>query len=238
MERKNVQHITMKNLPKGEQPFEKCRILGPEFLSNEELLAVLLRTGSSGRRVTEMAGEILSAGEQYGGISNLSRIPLCELKQIKGVGEVRAAQIQCICEFGRRMQRTASHLERIRVQDPSLLASYMRSFFDNLDVEELWVVYLDSQNRILTQKCKSKGDCLSSQVYVREIYKDALQFGSVSLIMVHNHPSGNLSPSKADIDATKLVLEAGKILGIALLDHLIVCDQRYYSMREEELIHF
>ncbi len=220
-------------IPDGELPYEKCELHGVASLSDAELLAVLLRTGGSGRNAVELAGLILK--QNPGGLLNLYRLGLKELRRLPGIGRVKAVQLQCIGELSKRIAHTR-HLQGITMDKAQTVAAY---YMEQLRYEEREVLLLcmfDSKCRLLGDKVISIGTVNASLVSPREIFLAALEHHAVHIILLHNHPSGIPVPSQADKQVTAQLKDCGELLGIRLEDHIIIGDMRYYSFREQEMI--
>ena len=206
----------LRNLPTMEQPYEKCLENGPESLSDAELLAVILRCGARGKTSLELAREILSLPGKEEGLLGLYHCTRQELLQIRGVGEVKAIQLQCIGELSKRMAAAGAR-ERLRHEDQEVLLCMM----------------LDTKNQLLGEKEITRGTVNATMISPRELFLAALQFRAVHILLVHNHPSGIPEPSGDDITVTRQIRRAGEMLGITLLDHIIIGDHCYTSMLEQ-----
>lgn len=221
---------TMKDLYKGEQPYEKCLAFGAEALSDKELLAVMLRTGTVGETACELAGRILSL-PGYQGLTGFGRIPLERLQDLKGVGKVKAVQLKCAAELASRMAK-ATAKEKLCFGNPATIADYFMEELRYEEQEQLMALFLDTRSRLLKEKLMFKGTVNTSPVSPREIFLEALEVHAVHVVLVHNHPSGDPAPSREDIQMTRRICCAGEILGIGLLDHVIIGDCCYSSLRE------
>ena len=228
-------HKKMKQLPAQMRPYEKFRKLGAEKLSDEELLAIILRSGTRGSSSLALAGEILTCSPAYPGLLGLHHLSLAELQEIKGIGEVKAIQIKCIGELSRRIARSASK-SALCFQEPGTIADYYMEDMRHLEQETLVCMMLDTRNHFLGDVEISRGTVNASQVSPREIYLAAMSCHAVYIILVHNHPSGDPIPSEEDIRITRRVCQAGEILGISLLDHIIIGDLTYCSLRQEGMM--
>ena len=204
----------LRNLPTMEQPYEKCLENGPESLSDAELLAVILRCGARGKTSLELAREILS------------------LLQIRGVGEVKAIQLQCIGELSKRMAAAGAR-KGLCFHDPASIADYYMERLRHEDQEVLLCMMLDTKNQLLGEKEITRGTVNATMISPRELFLAALQFRAVHILLVHNHPSGIPEPSGDDITVTRQIRRAGEMLGITLLDHIIIGDHCYTSMLEQ-----
>lgn len=217
-------------------PYEKFLSDGPEALSDAELLAIIIRTGtkyddpiSLGRKVLE-----LSKG-QYKGLLGLHHLSIQELMEIKGIGEVKAIKIKCVTEFSRRIARE-TFLPSVKFQSPETVASYYMEELRHREIEQVILVMTDNKNQLMKELIISKGTVNQSMLSTREIFIDALRFRAVNILLIHNHPSGDPTPSKADIQITKQINEAAKLLNIPLVDHIIIGDNKYSSLRELGLL--
>ena len=227
MERKQ----TMKELPVSERPYEKVETEGVERLSDKELLTVLIRTGTKTERADQIALQLLNTcGED--GLLALWNMDLEELKQLPGIGQVKAIQLVCVCELAKRMAR-GKRLFGTKVTSPEDIVNYYNVQLKNQQKECLIVLILDSKNRILAEETLSVGTINSSFADPREIFLAALKKNGVSIILLHNHPSGDPTPSKEDILITERIAKAGKILGISLNDHIIIGQNLYISLLAE-----
>lgn len=225
---------TMKDLYEGEQPYEKCLSHGAEALSDTELLAVMMRTGTVGETACELAGRILSL-PGYQGLSGFGRIPLERLLKLKGVGKVKAVQLKCAAELASRMAKSTAR-ERLCFGRPDTIADYFMEELRYEEQEQLIVLFLDTRNRLLKEKLMFKGTVNASLASPREIFLEALEIHAVYVVLIHNHPSGDPTPSQEDIKMTERIYQCGELLGIRLLDHVIIGDCRYYSIREEKAL--
>ena len=236
-----VYQVRANDLPKALQPREKFDRLGPENLSESDLLAILLRTGTAGTNVVELAEALLM---QYGSLSALSRTSIAELQKIHGIGREKAKILKAALEIGRRLVQENVG-ENPRIASPEEAAAVLRERARSLDREVFWVLLLDTKSRLMAPPCEvSKGTLNSSLVHPREIFKPAIQHSAASVILAHNHPSGDPSPSAQDIRITKKLIEAGKTMEIKVLDHLIIGRKTrdgandFFSLRESGLAEF
>lgn len=226
---------TMKQLPKEERPYEKCMKLGPTALTDAELLAVLLRTGTKGSPSVDMAEEVLRLSKDRKGLLGLHQLSLSQLRSVKGIGTVKAIQIKCIGELSKRIAgRTAE--KGLSFNDPQTIADYYMEQLRHEEQEQVRCMMLDTKNHLLGEEMVFKGTVNSSLVSPREIFLTAMSYHAVGILLIHNHPSGDPNPSQADLAITERLRQAGEILGIPLLDHLIIGDCRYLSFREEGIL--
>ena len=224
---------TMKERPRQEQPYEKCLDRGPEVLTDAELLAVILRCGSRDLTSLELAGEILRRCRFEEGLLGIYHLSLEELQDIRGVGPVKAVQIKCIAELSKRMAR-ASAGKKLDFRDPESIASYYMELLRHEEQERLICAMLDTKNHFLGDV--TIGTVNTSLISPRELFLKALSFHAVHLILIHNHPSGDSSPSREDISVTRRIARAGELLGITLLDHIVIGDRQFVSLLKEGLI--
>ena len=217
-----------------ERPYEKCERKGAGSLSNEELLAVLLRTGTRGENAIDLARRILyNAGEP--GILGIHQFSVSRLMQIKGVGRVKAVQISCISELAKRLARS-SYEDTLCFTDPASIARYYMEELRHEKQEVMKLLMLNSKAKLIGESNVSKGTVNASVITPRELFIEALQKNAVSIVIMHNHPSGDPTPSREDLLTTKRILEAGLLIGIELLDHIIIGNNCYVSFREKGLL--
>ncbi|GAC1387245.1 MAG: DNA repair protein RadC [Herpetosiphon sp.] len=221
-------HLRIKELPAGEQPRERLRDAGPLALQDSELLAILLRVGVEGQNVVQLAQSLLS---KHGGWIGLQRMSFAELCKIHGMGEAKAATVKAALEIGRRLL-IESPEQRAAIQSPGDVAALLMLEMSHLEQEHLRVVLLNTKNHVLKIVTVYVGTINSSNVRVGEVFKEALRENSASLIVVHNHPSGDPTPSPEDAQVTRLLVDAGKLLEIEVLDHLVIGMGKWVSLRE------
>ncbi|MGN8885747.1 RadC family protein [Blautia sp. HCP28S3_G10] len=228
---------TIKEMPESERPYEKCVREGENSLSDSELLAVILRCGTRGRSSLVLANEILNFMEQtpYPGLPGIIHSSLPDLKKIHGIGTVKAVQLKCIGELAKRIAVAAAR-PGLSFRNPDSIAAYYMEQLRHQEQELMICMMLDNQNHFLGDSVISKGTVNATLVTPREIFVEAVKYHAVSLILVHNHPGGNPTPSTCDREVTERVFQAGEMLGIHLIDHIIIGDQKYVSFREEGLI--
>lgn len=221
-----------------QRPYEKCLEFGASALSDAQLLAVILRTGTNGQDATQLAHEIFKMCGESGkdeGLIGLLGLTVPELTKIRGIGRVKAIQIQCICELAKRMARQTAG-KKLDFSNPESIADYYMQDLRFLQKECLIIAMLDSKCRLIRDCTMSVGTVNASLVSPRDIFGEALKFNAVSIVMLHNHPSGDASPSSNDLAVTKRVFQAGEIMGIKLIDHIIIGDNKYTSLREKDYI--
>ena len=224
MEKKNGK--TMKGLPISERPYEKVLEKGPVSLSDAELLSVILRSGTKNIPVRDMAEEILNAGNPPG-LAGLLHGTVEDYKEIRGVGEVKAIQLACIGELSARIWKAAASEKTIVFDAPSKVAAFYMEEMRHLEQENLKLLLLNTKNILLRDITVSRGTVNASCATPREIYIEALRFRACGIILLHNHPSGDPAPSREDC-----LFTAGSLMGVPLLDHIIIGDNSYVSLRE------
>lgn len=223
---------TLKDLPPEVRPRERLARDGEKSLSDAELLAIILRTGTQQETALELAQRLLY---QFGGLQGLYRCSLSELAKVKGVGMAKACQIKAAMEIGRRSFE-GSRSEKIFIRSPSDVARLLMSEMRYLDRENLKAVLLNTRNAVLDVVTVSVGTLNASLAHPRECFKEAIRQSAAAVIFVHNHPSGDPSPSPEDISLTRQLIEAGKLLGIEVLDHIIIGDGVFVSLKERGLM--
>lgn len=219
-----------------EKPYEKFKKYGATALSNEELLAIILRTGTNKKPALAVAEEVLNTQDAYDGkLMGLYHKSLDQLMKIDGIGEVKAIKLKCLTELSVRMAR--ERLEnRMVFQRPEDIALYYMETCRHLEVEKVFLLCLDSQLRLIKECILTTGTINCSLISPREVFLTALEAKAVHILLLHNHPSGDPSPSRQDIEISKKVMEAGEVIGIKLLDHIIIGDQTYVSLKAQKII--
>jgi DNA repair protein RadC len=223
--------FTMKQMPKSEQPYEKFLQYGPEVLSDAELLAIIIRTGTKEEKSIDLARKVFRLSNCEDNLLAITRLSLKDLLQIKGIGRVKAVQIKCIAELSRRIAKTNAK-SRLCMNNPRTIADYYMEDLRFVNQEVTLLVMVDTKNQFLKDKIISKGTVNSSLISPREIFLESLNNQAVYIVLIHNHPSGDPTPSKEDILATRRIKEAGQLIGIMLLDHIIIGDRKYVSLKE------
>ena len=222
---------TIKDLPTEERPRERLARCGESALSTAELLAIILRTGVGGENALALARRLLSA---YDGLAGLARASFAELRAERGLGNAKTAQLKAALELGRRML-LATPEERLIVRSPSDVAQLLMAEMSHLEQEHFRVLYLDTRNRLLGSDTVYVGSLNASHIRVAEIFRDAIKRNCAAVIVAHNHPSGDPSPSHEDVEVTRQLIAAGDLLNISVLDHLVIGQQRFVSLRERGL---
>lgn len=224
-----------KNLPRNLRPDEKFMDFGPESLTDAELLAVILRSGSVELNSLELAKELLTrGGDSLLGLYLLSHK---QMQQIPGIGRVKATQLKCIAELSRRIAK-ASRKKNLDFSSPASVAAYYMEDLRHQTQEHIVLSMLDAKNQLIQDKIMAIGSALGAYVTPREIFAEALRCEAVSIVLLHNHPSGDPNPSMQDLDFTKRLIQAGEMLGVPLLDHLVIGDNTYVSLRQEQRLTF
>ncbi len=226
--------IMVRDLPPEERPREKLLAYGPGALSNVELLAVLLRSGTRKKSVLRIAEEILAHIKEQG-LSAMAHISVPELAKIDGVGQVKAATLQAAIELGRRLAvQAAAKIEVIH--GPEDAAHYAMPRYRFEQKEHFAVLLLNTKNHILGMPEVSVGSLSASVVHPREVFRAAIDYAAASMILLHNHPSGDPTPSREDIAVTERMVKAGKIMDIPVLDHIVLGNGRFASLKEKGLL--
>ncbi|MFJ7637407.1 DNA repair protein RadC [Peribacillus sp. NPDC097206] len=221
--------MLIRDYPKEERPRERFLQDGPQSLSNQELLALLLRTGSKEESVLQLSNRLIKAFE---GFRLLKEASVEELTEIKGIGEAKAIQILASVELGRRIHKLNDQ-DRYVIRSPEDGANYCMEEMRFLSQEHFVCLYLNTKNQVLHKRTVFIGSLNASIVHPREVFKEAFRRSAASIICLHNHPSGDPSPSREDIEVTKRLVECGKIMGIEVLDHIIIGEHKYVSLKEK-----
>ena len=221
----------IRDLPSGERPRERLEHYGAGALSTSEILAIVLRVGTGGENAVRVAERLLA---RHDGLPGLAQATIGELCQEKGVGPAKAVQIKAALELGRRLLVAAPH-ERPVVRSPADAANLVMAEMALLAQEHLRTVLLDTRNRVLGIPTIYIGSLNSAAVRVGEVFREAIRANSAAMIVLHNHPSGDPTPSPDDVQVTRMIVEAGALLHIDVLDHLIIGRQRFVSMKERGL---
>lgn len=224
-------HPTIHDFPLGERPRERLQYYGPTALSNAELLAILLRVGTPGENVVALSTRLLT---QFGGLGGLARASFGELATIKGLGTAKTAQLKAAIELGRRLLVTSPDA-RPQITSPLDAANLLMLEMGSLEQEHLRTLLLDTKNRVLASPTVYVGNVNASIIRVSEIFREAVRENATAIIVAHNHPSGDPTPSPEDVQVTRSIVEAGSLLGIDVLDHLVIGHQRFVSLKERGL---
>jgi DNA repair protein RadC len=230
---KEAKKLTVKDLPLDDRPREKLLLRGSQSLSDAELVAILLRTGKKGKSVLEIAREIISS---EGNLAMLATRTVDSLQKVDGIGKDKAATLAAAFELSRRILSQSKWFSNRKITSPQDIAEIFIPILRDEIKEKFIVVCLNSANKVIKYETISVGNLNSSVVHPREIFKVAIDNSSASIILIHNHPSGNPEPSNEDIRITKKIVESGKILDIPVFDHLIIAGETYTSFVEKRLV--
>ena len=230
MNQKDV-HVPLKALPIGERPYERFEVAGASALSDAELLAIILRTGTRNETSVVLAQNVLSHAHSEKNILGLHHMSIEELMQIPGIGKVKAIQLKSIAELSIRFARTNAR-STLFMDSPGTVAHYYMESCRHLEKEQALVILLNGSNKLITDFTLSIGTANRTLVSTREVFREALKYGAVFFMLLHNHPGGDPTPSTQDIQLTQRMQEAGEIMDLELIDHIIIGDNKYISMRE------
>ncbi|PJF49039.1 MAG: JAB domain-containing protein [Chloroflexi bacterium] len=219
------------DIPEGERPRERFREIGGTGMSQRELLAIILRSGAEGVSALQLADAVLM---KFGGLIGLAHASLDELQQVHGIGPVKAIEIKAALELGRRLALSTPDT-RPQVKTPADAAQLLMPNMSLLEQEEVRIVLLDTRNRVLGTSMIYRGSLNGASVRVGEVFREAIRSNCASIIFAHNHPSGDPSPSAEDVAVTRALVQAGKLLNIEVLDHIIIAHNRYVSLKEQGL---
>lgn len=227
----SVMNMTMKEISETERPYEKSIRYGVEVLTDAELLAVILRTGSRQSNALATAYKVLDAHPIHKGIAGLNYLTMRDLERIEGVGKIKAIQMKCLAEISKRMSKAALK-PFVSFGSPSSIAAYFMESTRYLGKEYVYLLMFDGKHRLIKDMRMSEGTVNSSLISPREIFVEALRYEAVYLVLIHNHPSGDPAPSPEDIRVTCKLAEAGRMIGINLSDHIILGNNCYVSLAE------
>jgi DNA repair protein RadC len=225
--------FTVHDLPLGERPRERLLKLGSEALSAQEILAVILGRGVKGESVMVTSQKLLS---RFGNLKGITDASVEELTQTRGIGPAKAAQIKAALELSKRLEADVGEELKPVLKSPEDVIAVVRSQLKGKKKEHFLILCLDTRNRLIKRRPVSIGSLDTSIVHPREVFKEAISSSAASVIFVHNHPSGDPEPSKEDVELTKRLSKAGEIIGIDVLDHIIVCDRNYLSLKAKNLL--
>ena len=224
---------TIKELPASERPYEKFLSLGASGLSDADLLAIIIKTGTKDKSAVDIAQEMLSG--RHGNLLNLYEMSYDELIQVSGIGQIKAIQLKAVAELSMRISK-AKRARSIRMNTPVTIADYYMEPMRHLQQEGVIYAYFDVKSRFLGDKFISKGSLSSSVVDISSVMRTALEKNASKIVLLHNHPSGDCTPSKDDIAVTDRLAEGSRIFSIELCDHIIIGDNEYYSFYENKII--
>lgn len=224
---------TIKELPASERPYEKFLSLGASGLSDADLLAIIIKTGTKDKSAVDIAQEMLSG--RHGNLLNLYEMSYDELIHVSGIGQIKAIQLKAVAELSMRISK-AKRARSIRMNTPVTIADYYMEQMRHLQQEVVICAYFDVKSRFLGDKFISKGSLSSSVVDISSVMRTALEKNASKIVLLHNHPSGDCTPSKDDIAVTDRLAEGSRIFSIELCDHIIIGDNEYYSFYENKII--
>ena len=227
-------HIkSIKEIPLNDRPREKMAANGAAVLTDAELIAILLRTGTAEKSAIDIASEMTADGGLYKRLAGITR--LNELTNIKGLGQAKAATVLAALEIGRRIA-SAKPIEKIHLSCPQDVADFLMPRLRYAAKEQFVVILLNSKNKVIGTEVVSEGSLSSSVVHPREVYGPAMLHHAAAIMVAHNHPSGDPKPSLEDEEVTRMLSRSGKVLGIPMIDHVIIGDGNYYSFLENEAL--
>ena len=226
-----MKKYNMKNIPIEERPRERLKKAGPNNLSDRELLSIVIGTGTKNKNVEEVSIDILNKYK----LKELKEVTIKELKEIEGIGEVKAIKLVAIVELSKRI-----YVERLEIKDkldtPELIFKKTKYLFNNLNQEYFYALYFNSKQELINYKLLFIGTINAAKVHPREIFKEAYRLSAYSIVVMHNHPSNDTTPSSEDKELTNKLIEIGKIQGIPVLDHIIVGNNNFYSFYQKQKI--
>jgi DNA repair protein RadC len=225
--------FTVHDLPLSDRPRERLFKLGSESLTSQEILALILGRGTKGESVMIIAQKLLS---RFGNLKNMASASVEELRQVKGIGPAKAAQIRAAFEISKRLEDLPVEATSITVKSPEDVIKTARTLLKGKKKEHFLILCLDTRNHLIKTNVVSIGSLDCSIVHPREVFKEAISSSAASVIFIHNHPSGDPTPSEDDIKMTKRLIEAGEIIGIDVLDHIVICDSEHLSMKAKNLV--
>lgn len=231
MEKEIKKGTTIQHLPEGERPYEKCECMGCEALSDVELLAIILQSGTKGRSSLELARDIIYHNGEKSSLADIHQWNMQQLRGIKGIGRVKSLQILCICELGKRLSK-ADAKKGLAFNNPKSIVNFFKEEMRHLRQEHMKLILVDTKSQLMRESTISIGTINSTAISPRELLVEALKIGAVGMILIHNHPSGDPSPSLEDIQFTKRMKMAGDLVGVELLDHIIIGNNAYISFNE------
>lgn len=225
----SIESLKIKDVPKEERPRERMLKVGPANLSNQELIAILIGSGTKTEPVTSLAARVLM---HFEGLKLFKDATIEELTAIKGIGDAKGVQLLAAIELGKRMNRYRPD-EHYVIRSPEDGANYVMEEMRNLKQEHFVALFLNTKNQVIHRETVFIGSLNASIVHPREVFREAIKRSSAAIIVIHNHPSGDPSPSQEDIHVTRRLFEAGKMIGIDVLDHLIIGDRKFVSLKEK-----
>ena len=229
-----MEYLTVKELPESDRPYEKCEKYGTQVLSDSELLAIIIKSGYKNLRVTELAQQILTMKDQRYGINILNHVTLHELERVKGIGRVKAIQLLAVAELSKRMAEDVKR-EGIGFNSAEQIACFYMEKMRHLETEQTKALFLDVRQKFISEKTLFMGTVSMTPMESREIIREALIADAVFIVLLHNHPSGDPTPSETDKKTTLRIKEAADYVGLRLKDHIIIGNNRYVSMKSSGL---
>lgn len=220
----------LKKLPEEEKPRERLIKYGKENISNNELIEIILKSGTRNHGIKDISHNILT---KVNNISELRNMEVSTLEQVEGMSKIKAIELVAAIELGRRVYSSDKYERLVKLTNPNTIIDYFHDEYKDVKQELFYVVYLDNQKKYLSKKLLFKGTVNYSLVHPREIFKEAYLLSASYIICLHNHPSGDTTPSKNDIELTKKIKEIGLLHGIPLIDHIVIGDNNYYSFYED-----
>ena len=217
---------------KEDRPYEKCEKFGAGNLTDTELLAILIRTGTKGENSLELSRRLLYGNSFHNGLTGIHKWSLDELMQIKGIGKVKAIQLVCLSELSKRLARTST-VGKLDFSSPCTIADYYMEDMRHRTREVLKLIFLNTRCRFIGECIVSEGTVDSALVSPRELFIEAFKRNAYGIILLHNHPGGDPTPSREDVMITRRIYEAGELLGIRLFDHIVIGDNCFVSMKEK-----
>ncbi len=223
----------IRDIPDGEKPRERAIKFGTHSVANEDLIAIILRTGTKNNSVKDLSLEVI---KKIKTIEDLKKLSLMDLISIKGLKEAKAITLLAAIELGKRVYNQETMIPKMKINSTSIAYNTFRSIIEYKDQEEFMAIYLDVKKRLIGYRVLFKGTLDYSIVHPREIFKEAYKMLASSIIIMHNHPSGEVSPSHEDIELTKQLKQVGVIMGIPIIDHIIIGKDKYFSFIENDQI--
>jgi len=226
--------LKIKEMPVFERPYEKLEKYGADSLSDAELLGIIIKSGVKGENSVQVAQRIINQNKDEKGFYFLERMSIEELKNIKGIGKVKAIQLKAVFELTKRINNTNTN--KIKITTPESAYNELSRYLKYEAEENFRILLCDIKCNLIVNKLIAKGELNTVSIEPREIFRPAISYSAANMILAHNHPSGDYTPSREDIEFTKKMAEVGKGLGIAVVDHIIVGDSGYCSIREDRYL--
>lgn len=233
MDKKSNKNLTIKNWSEADRPREKLLEKGKKILTDAELLGILIGSGNRNESAVGLCKRILSTTDNN--LNSLAKLGVSQLTKFKGIGEAKAITIVAALELGRRQRKQETPVLPV-ITSSNDVFNYMQPLIGDLSHEEFWVLFINNANKVLYRKMISSGGRTGTIIDNRIIFKTALEYEATAIVLAHNHPSGKLEASKPDINSTNSIVEAGRVLNISVLDHLIITEKEYFSFADNKLI--